>query len=470
MLIRNQTKHAGNAAGNTRHRWQGLEAARWSPLARTPVAHANNEDPRWRADKDNLLRRFAFFMAVAFVFVRFSMIHEILTFHFGITAYLPWIFGVPAILGMLLSGGIRRTFRLKPAYFWTAFALWLIIATPFSFWRGGSVDLLRYYFKTEFPMLFLLAGLPVDWRECRQMMSAIALSGLVNVAIWHWFIRISEGRLFLEFGSMANANDFAAHLLVVLPFLLFIVLAGERRWFLKATALGLIAAGVSLVVSTGSRGGLLALMASLAFVLLRSSGRVRVAVLVIAPLIALLAILTVPKYSLERQATLFTKQDLSDEQAQEISGSTQRRLYLLRTSLQYTLEHPLFGVGPGQFLDYEGATAVQSGRRGAWQVTHNSYAQISSEAGVPALFFLFAALVSTYLLLNKTYRRARTAKEHQSIAMAAFCIMLSFIGFCVSILFLSLIYKFYLPVLSGLAISLASAAEREFAPAPHQTA
>jgi O-antigen ligase len=319
-------------------------------------------------------------------------------------------------------------------------------------------------------MLFLLAGLPVDWRECRQMMYAIALSGFVNIAVWHWFIKISEGRLYLEFGSIANANDFAAHLLVVLPFLLFIVLAGPRSWFVKVAALALIVVGIGLAMSTGSRGGLLALLAGCGFLLLKSPGRVRIVFAVIAPLIAMLAIRMMPEYALQRQATLFTEQDPANEQLSEAAGSAQARLRLLKTSVQSTLEHPIVGVGPGQFLDYEGFKSVQSGRRGAWQVAHNSYTQVSSEAGLPALFFLLAALVSTYLLLSKTYRQARTKKERRPIAMAALCILLSLVGFCVSILFLSLIYKYYLPVLSGLAISLASAAEREFAAAPQQPA
>jgi O-antigen ligase len=257
---------------------------------------------------------------------------------------------------------------------------------------------------------------------------------------------------------------------LVLPFLLFIVLAGAHSWFVKAPALALIVVGIGLAMSTGSRGGLLALLAGCGFLLLKSPGRVRIVFAVTAPLIAILAIRMVPEYSLQRQATLFTGQDPANEELREAAGSAQTRMYLLKTSVQCTLEHPIFGVGPGQFLDYEGFKAVQSGRRGAWQVAHNSYTQVSSEAGLPALVFLLAALVSTYLLLSKTYRQARTSKEQRQIAMAAFCIMLSLVGFCVSILFLSLIYKYYLPVLSGLAISLASAAEREFASAPQQPA
>ncbi len=408
------------------------------------------------------MRLLAFYMALGFVFVRFSMIHEIAAFHFGIRTYLPWILGVPALLGTILSGGLRRSLRHRTAFYWIAFALWLILATPFSFWKGGSIDLLKFFFKSEFPMLFLVAGLPMDWRECRKMFGAIALAAATNLAMGRYFVDPAGARMSLNFGSIANSNDFAAHLVLVLPFLLLVVLEGRGRLLvLRLGSLLPIAYGVYMIVSTGSRGGLVALLVAIAFLLLKFPGRVRLAVAVVVPVAAVIMMSVAPKYAIQRLTTLFQNESVPDEQLLEATGSRAARIQLLKAAALLTLEHPLFGVGPGQFADFRGSEARENGRRGDWSVSHNAYTEVSSEAGIPAFIFFLAAIVSSYWLLNATYRKARLRDAQRPMAMAALCTMLALVGFCVAIFFLSMAYRFYLPVLSGLAISLASAFSRE---------
>ena len=59
-------------------------------------------------------------------------------------------------------------------------------------------------------------------------------------------------------------------------------------------------------------------------------------------------------------------------------ASTQDRQQLLWRSIEVTKEHPLFGVGPGNFAQLSGN----------WHVAHNSFTQMSSEGGIPALIFI----------------------------------------------------------------------------------
>jgi hypothetical protein len=412
-----------------------------------------------------LLRRFTLYLGLAFVFVRFSFIHEIIVDQLGVRTYLPWIVGLPAILGTVLTGGIRRTIRQRPAWYWIAFAVWLVLATPFSFWKGGSVKLLLSFFRTEFPMLFLVGGLPVDWPECRKMLGAIALGGLVNVATGWLFVRDLAGRVSLEAGSIANSNDFAAHLLLVLPFLVMIAWGAGQLGVFRVVLYPVVAYGAYLIVSTGSRGGLVALFASAAFVLLKFPLRARLAAALIMPLAAVAVITLAPKYAIDRLATLFHSNDVSNPQLLEAIGSRMSRIILLQAGVQLTLQHPLFGVGPGEFADYHGTEGRERGMYGQWQVAHNSYTEVSSEAGIPALIFFLGAILSTYWLLSKTYQRSRKKEWSEGIAKASLCVMLALVGFSVSIFFLTLAYRFYLPALSGVAISLGSTACREGGPA-----
>jgi len=75
----------------------------------------------------------------------------------------------------------------------------------------------------------------------------------------------------------------------------------------------------------------------------------------------------------------------------EASLSAQQRKELLFKSLKVTVRHPLFGVGPGNF-------EVVSG---AWDVTHNSYTQISAEGGIPAFFCRYLSF-GVDLLISET--------------------------------------------------------------------
>jgi O-antigen ligase len=173
----------------------------------------------------------------------------------------------------------------------------------------------------------------------------------------------------------------------------------------------------------------------------------------------LLVLAFLPQSLLQRYGTLFTNE--TDDQ--EAVQSTAARAHLLRASIQFTIQHPVFGVGPGEFSDYEAENAKSEGKRGAWAVTHNAYTQVSSEAGVPALLFFLAAIVMTFRTFGRVYRAARARPELRPMAMACLCCQLSLVGFCTAILFLSLAYTVYLPTMSGLAMAFSGSLERELA-------
>jgi O-antigen ligase len=106
--------------------------------------------------------------------------------------------------------------------------------------------------------------------------------------------------------------------------------------------------------------------------------------------------------------------------------------------------------------------------RGAWHDTHNTFTQVSSEAGIPAFLLYLAALISTYRLLSRVYRRSRnqpSSPESRKAAVAYFCVLLSFVAFSAASFFLSLAYRFYLPAITSVAIALTLATEHKRPPA-----
>ena len=410
----------------------------------------------------NPLREIAFRMAVVLVFIRFSTIHQLLTYIIHVNLYLLYLFSIPTLAGVVLAGGIQRTLRGRPAIYWTIFLVWMIAGLPFSTWRGGSAGALDAYARTTFPMLFVIAGLTLTWRQCRAMMWAVASGGAAIMLAAKMFQDESGNygeRLAITFGTISNSNDYACHLVVVLPFLIWVALAAKSK-ALRLAAFGGVGYGILLVLKTASRGALLALGAGALYWLLRGTMRQRIFLIAAGPIAAIALVAFVPRAALVRIVS-FSAEDAGA--SQEALASSAMRRYLLGQSIVYTLQHPVFGVGMSQFSSYEGNHNQIIGAHGYWHETHNTFTEVSSECGLPALALYIAAILSTFFLMNRVYRQARKRPECEDIRTAAFCIMMAMTMYCTAIAFTNFAYFFYLPAISSLAIAVSRAAPAELA-------
>lgn len=398
------------------------------------------------------MRSFAFYGALVLVFLRFSYLPETITYFAGINTYVLYIFGPLALIGVIAFGGLKRTFRYAPAQFWVAFLAYMILAVPFSSWRGDSFMLAQTYLRTNFIMLLVTAGLAVTWVECRYLMYAIALAALFNIATTRLLMIQSadSDRLFLESqGMIADPNDLAAHLLLVLPFLLFVILRKRTHPALRLILVAAMTYGMFLILRTGSRGGLVALVFTLASILMFGSVRQKVAVAIAAPVMFVILVALLPGPTWNRLKSFSEGQETS----KAAIDSAESRKYLLRKSIEFTFKKPFFGVGPGQFQNYEGREAIAEHRRGNWHATHNTYTQISSECGIPALLFFLGAIASTFVALRKIRKKALMMKKDE-IVTAAFCITVGLTGYAAASLFLANGYRFQFLAVSGLVIAI----------------
>src|SRR5262249_60752199 len=98
-------------------------------------------DPSWQADYTNPLRKIGFYFSLAFVFSRFSLMHELIATFFGSDTHLVILLGLPTVFLIVMTGGLRRTLRGRPAYFWIGFAPQLLFAPPFTSSTGGATRL-----------------------------------------------------------------------------------------------------------------------------------------------------------------------------------------------------------------------------------------------------------------------------------------------------------------------------------------
>lgn len=429
---------------------------------------------QWPREMQNPFHRAALYFALAYVFIVFSDIHELISIIVGVKPYILIITTVPMVILVLLSGGFPRTLRWSAAKYWLGFATWMVVAVPFSLWRAESLSQTVLWFRSVLPILFAIAGCVMTPREFSRLMMVMAWAASINIIAGRIFASEVLGRLELGGTTIADPNDYAAHLIFVLPFLLLVILSPGRSKVVRAAASGLTLYGLYLLLSTGSRGGLVALAMVALLCLWKLRLRQKIIAVAVGAILACLAVASLPNETFLRFSTIFRSNNkmesgrqLSDDEMRAIASADARN-YVLRQSILATLAHPVFGVGMGEFQNYEGKTSREKGQQGYWHETHNSFTQVSSELGIPALLFYVTVIISTYRMLNRLYSKAvrrPRSPDAREIAIIAFCLMLSLIGFCTASFFLSLAYRFYLPALTGLTISLVRAAQQTSEPA-----
>jgi hypothetical protein len=224
-----------------------------------PVSATTIGSKPGRLQQKGTLGRLAFSLVVFMVFLRCSLFHEWLAYEVHFNTYLLYIVSTGAILVVLLSGSALRPFRFRTAYYWTAYAIWMVLSLPFSMWRAGSLTVILGYWQTSFVILFAVGAVISTWKECRVLFQTMALSSVAMLVFIKWFSQADEGgRLVLKFSTFANSNDYPAHLLTLLPALLWVGLVTKSK-MLRIGTLGLFGYAIFVILAGESRGALLAM-------------------------------------------------------------------------------------------------------------------------------------------------------------------------------------------------------------------
>ena len=431
-----------------------VAAGPWVPPFQTTPDQIN--DP----EQHNVVRKFSLALALVVVFLRISAFHQVEAFLLHVNLKLLYVFGIPAVLGTALCGGLGRTFRASPAYYWTGYALWMVVALPFSTWHRGAFDADAAYIRTNVVMLFLAGGLVIGWKEYQSLMRAMVWGAVGTLLVARVFQNpIYQERFGIELGTVSNPNDFACHLMLCIPFLYWVVLT-SKVFVLRIACLAGIGYGVMLVIQTASRGALVALIVTLLFVMIWGTGIQRIALIALVPVGFVGIVSTVSPEALRRIVSFSASE--KNASAEAILSSEQRQ-YLFNKSIEYTIKFPIFGLGTSQFPVYEGTHNLVVGTHGSWHGTHNTFTQVSSENGIPGLIFFAGGLIVTFKIFYSVFRKARSRTDSADIKNAALCLMLAMTGFVVSFTVLNFAYFFYQPLLGGLAVALKAATDMEFA-------
>ena len=388
------------------------------------------------------------------VFVLSGYANEFAMRYFHIKAYVSTALWVLLPLLLVLSGNLLRGLRDITGRLWLLFLTWVVLAVPFSVWKGGSVAMLLSYVPHGWIQLFYYAGFMVSLRNCRAFMPFLIASNFLLLLDCFLFGSAAGGRFEIPQSMFfSNANDLALQLLIAVTQFVYFVYQREV-WKQILGALGMLGA-VIYMLKTGSRGAFFATIVLGVITLAFGRGRLRLALIGLP--VALAVLLIVPSGVFHR-LTLIEFQSRAaatgDYQDDSAIASQMQRIGLFRQSVRLALAHPLLGVGPGQFAVAAAGDSAKAGMRPTWLGTHNSYTEVASECGIPA-FLLYVGVIGIALVSNfRMFRRSAGLPEYRDLSALAFCCFCSTLAYAICTFFFHIAYSSYLPVILGMSVAL----------------
>jgi O-antigen ligase len=379
-------------------------------------------------------------------------------------------FHIPAALSAIglvagLLGGGLAALKSRIGLPLVGLMVWMAGVTPFSFWRGGSVDYTARFAFTTLAFLLPLAAGPRSVRDIGRLMLLAAAAPTMLLLLTGSGASASAaaspgeqaGRLALGGGTFANSGDLALLAAFAVPFWLFTVV--QFSWPVVRVPVGLLGAAylVRAALLSGTRAVLLGGAGMLAVYFFALRGVRRLILPVAAGIGVFVVAWTVPGQILSRLASLVDAVYASRaEEMSEAELSAAQRRELLRDSLRFTLRHPLTGVGPGQFTNVRWEEGVVEGQTKGWLITHNTYTQVSSENGIPALLLYVAFLFGIYRTLRNV-KALNVPDSHpgwRTVRSMRNCLMAALVLYAICAFFLSTLGYMHVVLVAGLALSL----------------
>jgi putative inorganic carbon (hco3(-)) transporter len=250
-------------------------------------------------------------------------------------------------------------------------------------------------------------------------------------------------------GPIGEKNRYAQIMLMLVP-LGVMMFAGERSRWLRLAAIGTAGLAAIAAALTFSRGA--AVAAGIILVAMVALRYLRVSQLVVALALMALVLVAVPAYGARLTSLVDVGALFSDEPApSETDNSFLSRATENLTALQVFADHPVLGVGPGQFPNYyrDYADEIGISVRAADREAHNLYLGIAAETGILGLVAFFGAIGATFVQLARARRRALPLRPDLAAIAAGF--MLALVGYLASGLFLHLSYARYFWLVLALA-------------------
>jgi O-antigen ligase len=370
----------------------------------------------------------------------------------GVNLRLAMVMMSFCLLAALFTGGILESAKTPIVVMFTVLTLWLMLCTLTSQWRGGSLKAFTVWLMS-YACVLVVPPLISNIDQCRKVYYALAFSLIPILFATVIFQAQLQGRDGTAFGTLGNPNDLAFSILVLIPFAVFVISSESAlNW---KTIVCVLAIGFAMIktMRTGSRAALLGIATATVIVFFVGKMKTRLVMLVGTALICVIALAATPDNIMRRYATMFNgtsyEADMDADERSAVESSRARKM-LFEESVRVMLEYPVFGVGPGIF---SAALAKEQEKRGefqTWHEAHNTFTQLGSEAGIPAILLYLAIVIYCLKRTVSIFRSARHDPNQIVICRMAASLAMALVIFVICAAFGTYSYTVQLPVLAGL--------------------
>lgn len=336
----------------------------------------------------------------------------------------------------------RRFINTAENWFLLAFLGVMCLSSIGAYWQTRALS-----FTVDFAKIAVIYFLIIVLLDSRNRVrvfiwTLLILTTFLAVEAIRRFGFVSQERIAGFSGTyFGDANEFALVLNMVIPYAFFMSL-GEKELLGKVLATTMLLLFVLACVFTGSRGGMIGLSVVIFLCIFKAKKNVLAIILIVA--IGFLGWITMPHVFKERVASIPGYAE---------DPSARCRIAVWKAGLHMTKDHPLVGVGPGNFstmygLKYKPLDAVGS----MWRVAHSLYFQILGELGV--IGFICFLLFIYFGLRNNSIFRKKVLRSHDFSWIVVESFGVAIIGYLVSGAFLSVAYYPHLYFIAAASIAL----------------
>lgn len=352
-----------------------------------------------------------------------------------------------AILALIVEkGGWREGLWQHPIVRpFLAISVLVLFSVPFSIWPGQSVNYLLQVFVKDIIFGLLLLVTIQSFRDLKRTMWMFVVAALIldYVLLRHGIVGASTFQL--------GRNEIAMVTVMAVAMLLPLPAKGAMK-IAKWAALAVMAVAIANSESRGSYLGLAVVL--VAYIYLRVGGKLAATAMVVM-VVGYVAYTQLPASVTGRVETIINYEQDYNFTAQE------GRIEIWKRGMRMVKEHPLTGVGIGNFTTADGLMRTVPGR---WMNAHNSPLQVAAEIGLLGLVLYIVMLVRMFRASNEL-RRAPPDKNMAAIGDA---LVLTFIGYAVTGFFLHAGFATIFYILIVLTIAADRIAARMKARSQHE--
>lgn len=362
--------------------------------------------------------------------------------------------GIATLLGYFIFEFARRPPKIVPNIWMLLLWAQLSLSTVFAYSTENSLP--KYIEFTKIIVIGMLISALVD-SESRARWLLMVLLGSVGMLAFRSFlgvvVHLGRAPVAGPGGKFEDNNDYALLLNVAIP-VLFYFAQSEEKWWIRWAGYSFAGMMVVTVFFTRSRGGFLGLCVTGFFLVLKSNHKILASMLATGAMILMLA--TAPDDIINRLKTI---EQVKQDEIKEPSAL--QRIRAWNESLLIISDHPFQGVGMNNMLLVlpRYGNEIESEQR----IAHNSWLQVSVDAGLPALLLFLTMILTSIWRLRAIRRVLKDAPSEKRIINYTHGMEIAFITFCVSGTFLSqywqeLLYV-YVPLTGSLMVLARLAAQ-----------